>query len=113
MSKSLTEQWKDGELPNGSYYVKDWDGTIDRFLAQNKILWRDSNNPIYASERIEVLEPVPSYEKVQKLKEQIEEANECIKDKYLWTCSACSRLGSCMSCGNGYFGRYIKKWGVE
>ena len=49
----------------------------------------------------------------KKLKEQIEEANECIKDKYLWTCSACSRLGSCMSCGNGYFGRYIKKWGVE
>ncbi len=49
----------------------------------------------------------------KKLKEQIEEANECIKDKYLWTCSACSLLGSCMSCGNRYFGRYIKKWGVE
>lgn len=30
---------------------------------KNKILWRDLNNPIYVSERIEVLAPVPSYEK--------------------------------------------------
>ena len=49
----------------------------------------------------------------KKLKEQLQEANECIKDKYLWTCSACSLVGSCMSCGNRYFGRYIKKWGVK
>ena len=49
----------------------------------------------------------------KKLKEQIQEANECIKDKYLFTCSACSLIGSCMSCGNKYFGRYIRKWGVK
>ena len=73
MSKELTEKWKNGELPNGSYYVKDWDGTIYRFLAQNKILWRDSNNPIYASERIEVLAPVPSYEKHKQLVRKIEQ----------------------------------------
>ena len=52
-------------------------------------------------------------DKVERLQEQLNEANECIKDKYLWTCSACSLLGSCMSCGNRYFGRYIKKWGVK
>lgn len=51
--------------------------------------------------------------KIARLQEQLKEANECIKDKYLWTCSACSLLGSCMSCGNRYFGRYIKKWGVK
>lgn len=67
MTKTLTEQWKDGELSNGRYYVKDWDGTINRFVAQNKILWRDSNNPIYASERIEVLAPVPSYDEYREL----------------------------------------------
>lgn len=32
--KTLTEQWLDAELPNGRYYVKDWDGTIHRFVAQ-------------------------------------------------------------------------------
>lgn len=50
---------------------------------------------------------------IERLQEQINEANECIKDKYLFTCSACSLVGSCMSCGNKYFGRYIKKWGVK
>lgn len=78
MTKSLTDKWRDWELPNGSYYVKDWDGTIDRFVAQKNILWRDSNNPIYTSERIEILEPVPSYKELQKLKEQLKEANEII-----------------------------------
>lgn len=68
MRKTLTEQWRNVELPNGRYYVKDWDGTVHQFLAQNKILWRDTNNPIYASERIEVLEPVPSYDEFVSLK---------------------------------------------
>lgn len=72
MTKTLTEQWKNGELPDGLYYVKDWDDTIYRFVAKNKILWRDSNNPIYASERIEVLAPVPSYEEWKTAKENLE-----------------------------------------
>lgn len=85
MTKTLTKQWLDWELPNGLYYVKDWDGTINRFVAQNKILWRDSRNPIYVSERIEVLSPVPSYRKYNKLKKlplkcfQLEEDNSALK----------------------------------
>lgn len=111
MTKTLTEQWREGTLPEGYYYTKlnDDDGTIDMNYC-----WDDGCFQDYCDNMVdEVLAPVPSYEKVQKLKEQIKEANECIKDKYLWTCSACSLLGSCMSCGNRYFGRYIKKWGVE
>ena len=61
MTKTLTEQWREGTLPDGEYYVKDWDGKIDWFVAQNKILWRDNNNPMYTSERIEILAPVPDY----------------------------------------------------
>lgn len=79
MTKTLTEQWREGMLENGRYYVKDWDGTIYRFVAQNKILWRDSNNPIYASERIEVLAPVPSYDEYKRLQDQLADLSKKVK----------------------------------
>lgn len=69
MTKTLTEQWREGTLSDGEYYVKDWDGKIDWFVTKNKILWRDENNPMYASERIEVLAPVPSYDDYNELKQ--------------------------------------------
>lgn len=79
MSKELTEQWRNGTLPNGGYYVKDWDGTINRFVAQNKILWRDLNNPIYTSERIEVLAPVPTYDQFVELTEKADQFSQMEK----------------------------------
>ena len=79
MSKELTEKWNDRELLNGLYYVKEFDGKIYRFEARGGILWRDSNNPVYASERIEVLAPVPSYDEYKSLQEQLKEANNVIK----------------------------------
>ena len=113
MTKTLTEQWREGTLEDGEYYVKDWDGKIDWFVAKNKILWRDNNNPMYASERIEVLAPVPSYDEycnlvfkanmpknpvgdtimcydtereravVERLQEQLKEAEKTISDQEL------------------------------
>ena len=87
MTKTLTEQWREGTLQDGEYYVKDWDGKIDWFVAQNKILWRDNNNPFYASERIEVLAPVPSYEeykrlvsKTEQLEKKLEIATKALKE---------------------------------
>lgn len=114
MTKALTEQWKNGELEGGHYYLLMKDGSTRiantvYVVGEKQFYWENTSIDFVQ----EVLDPVPSYEKVKKLKEQIKEANECIEDKYLWTCSACSLLGSCMSCGNRYFGRYIKKWGVE
>ena len=79
MTKTLTEQWRDGTLPDGEYYVKDWGGKIDWFVAQNKILWRDNNNPIYTSERIEVLAPVPDYSEYQALKDNCEFTHTVLK----------------------------------
>ena len=144
MSKELTEKWNDRDLPNGLYYVKEFDGKIYRFEARGGILWRDSNNPVYASERIEVLAPVPRYDEyeelvrkankldiimsdtttnpldcmqieidnlnrqIERLQEQLEEANEvinnmklCMDDKYDYDCVAED------------VDVYIEKWGVK
>ena len=102
MTKTLTEQWREGTLSDGCYYVKDCDGTINWFVAQNKILWRDLNNPIYASERIEVLSAVPSYDEYKRLQEQLKEANEVI--------DACCSLPETNWI---VIDSYREKWGVK
>ena len=61
---TLTEQWKNGELESGVYYIK-YRGAykVDQWHGY---YWEDS-----WSENIEeVLAPVPSYEEWQKMKEQ-------------------------------------------
>lgn len=126
MTKTLTEQWREGELPNGEYYVKDWDGTINWFVAQNKILWRDLNNPIYTSERIEVLSVVPNYDEykrlqeqladasktIERLQEQLKEANEVIKD-YDYYEPVLTNEGKYLRYEPNSAKAYLKKWGVK
>ena len=65
MTKSLTEQWKDGELPDGHYYVvsKKWGKLIDRYRDQTNDCgdeWRGFDNIQGIVD--EVLGAVPSYE---------------------------------------------------
>ena len=104
MTKSLTEQWKDGELPVGTYYILDSDGqaVIDKSVCIGE-LWDNTDIK-------EVLAPVPNYQtwkefqqhfvdktelevklkeayeqleqasiKVVELQEQLKEANEVIQ----------------------------------
>lgn len=49
----------------------------------------------------------------KKLKERIKDANEIVDDVYNYQCATCARIGGCMSCGNRYAGKYMKKWGVK
>jgi hypothetical protein len=72
MSKELTEQWKNGELPDGYYYIdydtqkrifeiEDGCATYQGLPAETYFL-----NDVCL---IKVLAPVPSYDKVKELKE--------------------------------------------
>ena len=56
---SLTEQWKNGELEEGAYYVKLESGKIDIYF----MVYDDDD----CDEIVEILAPVPSYEKWEKL----------------------------------------------
>lgn len=68
MTKTLTEQWRDGMLPDGYYYItsKKWGMLIDRYRDQINDCghkWRGFDNCQGVVE--EVLAPVPSYEEWQ------------------------------------------------
>jgi len=69
MSKELTEKWKNGELEDGYYYVKvSWG--IEEDVCQDYYFSMRDEWEIHINDRIkEVLAPVPSYDKVKELKE--------------------------------------------
>ena len=60
MTKTLTEQWRDGTLPVGTYYIVNKNGyeEIDKSVAVGE-LWNNTDIK-------EVLAPVPSYEEWQE-----------------------------------------------
>ena len=65
MIKDLTEQWKNGELENGEYYVQ-------TTLEVEKLEYIKEHNGFGYDETEwveEVLAPVPSYEEIQELQE--------------------------------------------
>ena len=83
MTKTLTEQWRDGTLPEGYYYItsKKWGMLIDRYRDQINDCghkWRGFDNCQGVVE--EVLAPVPSYDEIKCLQEQLKEANAIIED---------------------------------
>lgn len=63
MTKTLTEQWREGTLDNGFYYVRSgWSAFIEiRYLGN-----------AFFEGNIEVLAPVPSYSEYQALKDNCE-----------------------------------------
>lgn len=78
MTKTLTEQWREGTLPEGLYYTKgafDDDIYISHFDYEFE---EDKRLPVE-----EVLAPVPSYDEFKRLQEQLDEAIKTTKDQEL------------------------------
>jgi len=63
MTKSLTEQWHDGTLPRGGYYIKLLDWSIKQTDYDNISKTFNTEFFRYNVSVKEVLAPVPSYEK--------------------------------------------------
>lgn len=84
MTKSLTEQRKQGELPEGWYYVKDEDGHIiiseyfsycsDKAIDEIEYDWTCGSEPE------QILVEVPSYEKWQAKEKENTKLKELLKD---------------------------------
>lgn len=62
MTKTLTEQWKDGTLPRGGYYIKLLDGSIKQTNYDNISKVFDTELFQYSVSVKEVLAPVPDYQ---------------------------------------------------
>ena len=131
MTKTLTEQWREGTLDNGFYYVRSgWSAFIEiRYLGE-----------AFFEGNIEVLSPVPSYEEYQdiiqqnvnqeaaietyiedikRLQEQLKEVNEVLKGVCIhaeteqFECR-CGWVEPCKDCNAHYLARdYLEKWGVK
>ena len=73
MTKKLTEQWRAGNLKKSFYYLKFPDtetAEIYNLYDMEKLRY------VQDSEKIEVLDEVPSYEEYQLLKEEIKALKE-------------------------------------
>lgn len=77
MTKTLTEQWREGTLPEGYYYVLYADQSdnypscdtedYDDIDYWNGCEWHYDNDPV-----VEVLGPVPSYDEWKQAKENLD-----------------------------------------
>ena len=80
MTKTLTEQWRDGTLPEGLYYIEG-KGNYDIALIRNRycpvLTSPYSEDTVFESEFVPV-EPVPSYDEYKRLQEQLKEARHTI-----------------------------------
>ena len=111
--KSLTEQWREGTLPCGAYYVNR--------LGDVRIYLVTYENQKNTHEIYEVLAPVQSYEEVkhwdecankimdevEKLQEQLKEANAIIEDMRPFIQGSMKRETFMRIL------RYEDKWGVK
>ena len=107
--KTLTEQWKDGELPLNHYYIKTKSGI---FGIDNTVLWFDEDDiprtKLCHSDMIEeVVATVPTYDEYKKLKKQLDEANMVIKRELK---RQSPKGGVLLGDMNDYFKRWGLKW---
>ena len=71
MTKTLTEQWRDGTLPEGCYYVEFYTEKAPHIeICGNQYLGYLAE--FNGTDRAEVLAPVPDYEKVKEMSQKIE-----------------------------------------
>ena len=85
MTKTLTEQWREGKLPEGYYYIRVKEQGKEKII-EHKI----SGSAFFYDQNVVlgIVAPVPSYDEYKKLKEQLEIATKALKEineKYRFT----------------------------
>lgn len=87
MTKTLTEQWRDGTLPDGHYYVqydKCYPFIREAYAMRELKKCRDS-------EKIDVLDEVPSYDHFHQLVKKV----ECLRNKLEIATKALEQYANC------------------
>lgn len=72
---TLTEQWDKGKLPEGDYYIKRRNGDFLYDNIDTSGVWRNSID----EDILEVIAPVPSYQKWQETLRALDAARKAIK----------------------------------
>lgn len=66
MTKTLTKQWRDGTLPDDTYY---WKVCKENWIADKYEMY--DYTKVCDVDKIECLAPVPSYDKVKEMSQKI------------------------------------------
>jgi len=109
MTKTLTKQWKDGELEDDVYYVKFYT-TNPPHIMEVGTEYLETLSKFNGTDRAEVLAPVPSYEEWKRLQEQLKEAQHTIY------CIANTDGSDCKTILETIIrdaNLYLDKWGVK
>lgn len=133
MTKTLTEQWREGTLPIGNYYIR------VKEQGEEKIIdYKIDGSAFFYDQNVllEIVEPVPSYDeyqgllsdqlakneateinaelehKMERLQEQLNEANEVIKD-YDYYEPVLTNEGKYLRYEPNSAKAYLEKWGVK
>ena len=126
MTKSLTDELGIRNLKKGLYYTRSKNGRIVfglRTVSKNRLF---SPYDRFVLETEEVLEPVPSYDEykrlqkqladasktIERLQEQLNEANEVIKD-YDYYEPVLTSDGKYLRYEPNSAKAYLEKWGVK
>ena len=97
MSKELTKRWKNGELSFGYYYIDFGIGGVPMLFNGSEFYCERTQKPNAIRT---ILAPVPNYDELQRLQEQLREANSIIE----YYAERHGRLKAC---------DYLNKWGVK
>ena len=96
MTKSLTEKWKDGELPEGEYFViTTWSDEI-RPLSFYGDCFSDTEVPLDNSVIVEVLSAVPSYYEYKELETKCHQLKKEL-DIYKRAIERTDRIEKCLN----------------
>lgn len=81
MTKTLTEQWRDGELKDGLYYCKSIYG-IEELCLDDRYFWYPLQNEGEPIDVQEVLAPVSSYDELTLMAGNYRLAKKALRDCY-------------------------------
>ena len=117
MTKTLTEQWREGTLEKGFYYIKTrWFGCDNKwhYNKEQDIDYLDSDGEwcgVANDSVVEIIGPVPSYDEYKRLQEQLADASKTIdyydKKDFHYTLAD----GTVMGAEPAH--KYKIKWGVK
>ena len=132
MTKTLTEKWKDGKLPENTYYVQFIRGRYGVYEFEQFKGFGFDNDLAYIKE---VLAPVPSYEEYKELQEQVnkqgiwhtdisfrklEAENKRLKEQLkeaqnliIYTAKGHDHLFAEIQCEDYMHKHHLPKWGVK
>ena len=71
MSKTLTEQWKNGKLKDGSFYIERF-GQYMMAHCIGRVLYLENHDVIWSPYTVKIIAPVPSYDEVKEMSQKIE-----------------------------------------